>query len=136
MFIKRRFLLQKIINKNKAIFTKHLNKGDITITENTLNYTRITDAGNESFIAVVNDNISIVIKALQNINKDDSADSLLYILNSADIELNDKKKYLLGSLNHIDNFSGITDVELYDVAVETKVISPTWQNILFYYKNI
>ena len=121
--------------RNLTIITKHLNKGDITITENTLNYTRITDAGNESFIAVVNDNISIVIKALQNINKDDSADSLLYILNSADIELNDKKKYLLGSLNHIDNFSGITDVELYDVAVETKVISPTWQNILFYYKN-
>lgn len=125
-----------VINlRNLTIITKHLNKGDITITENTLNYTRITDAGNESFIAVVNDNISIVIKALQNINKDDSADSLLYILNSADIELNDKKKYLLGSLNHIDNFSGITDVELYDVAVETKVISPTWQNILFYYKN-
>lgn len=125
-----------VINlRNLTIITKHLNKGDITITENTLNYTRITDAGNESFIAVVNDNISIVIKALQNINKDDSADSLLYILNSSDIELNDKKKYLLGSLNHIDNFSGITDVELYDVAVETKVISPTWQNILFYYKN-
>ena len=125
-----------VINlRNLTIITKHLNKGDITITENTLNYTRITDAGNESFIAVVNDNISIVIKALQNINKDDSADSLLYILNSVNIDLTDKKKYLLGSLNHIDNFSGITDVELYDVAVETKVISPTWQNILFYYKN-
>ena len=125
-----------VINlRNLTIITKHLNKGDITITENTLNYTRITDAGNESFIAVVNDNISIVIKALQNINKDDSADSLLYILNSADIELNDKKQYLSGAINHIDDFSGITDVELYDVAVETKVISPTWQNILFYYKN-
>ena len=125
-----------VINlRNLTIITNHLNKGDITITENTLNYTRITDAGNESFIAVVNDNISIVIKALQNINKDDSADSLLYILNSANIDLADKKKYLLGSLNHIDNFSGITNVELYDVAVETKVISPTWQNILFYYKN-
>ena len=125
-----------VINlRNLTIITKHLNKGDITITENTLNYTRITDAGNESFIAVVNDNISIVIKALQNINKDDSADSLLYILNSADIELNDKKQYLSGAINHIDDFSGITNVELYDVAVETKVISPTWQNILFYYKN-
>ena len=125
-----------VINlRNLTIITKHLNKGDITITENTLNYTRITDAGNERFIAVVNDNISIVIKALQNINKDDSADSLLYIINSADIESNDKKQYLSGAINHIDDFSGITDVELYDVAVETKVISPTWQNILFYYKN-
>ena len=125
-----------VINlRNLTVITKHLNKGDIALTENTLNYTRITDAGNESFIAVVNDNISIVIKALQNINKDDSADSLLYILNSADIESNDKKQYLSGAINHIDDFSGITNVELYDVAVETKVISPTWQNILFYYKN-
>lgn len=125
-----------VINlRNLTIITKHLNKGDITITENTLNYTRITDAGNERFIAVVNDNISIVIKALQNINKDDSADSLLYIINSADIESNDKKQYLSGAINHIDDFSGITDVELYDVAVETKVVSPTWQNISFYYNN-
>lgn len=124
-----------VINlRNLTVITKHLNKGDIALTENTLNYTSIKNTGNEGFIAVVNDNISIVIKALQNINKDDSADSLLYILNSANIDLTDKKKYLLGSLNHIDDFNGITDVELYDVAVETKVISPTWQNILFYYK--
>lgn len=125
-----------VINlRNLTIITKHLNKGDITITENTLNYTRITDAGNESFIAVVNDNISIVIKALQNINKDDSADSLLYILNSADIELNDKKHYLSGAINHIDDFRGITDPTLYDIAIATKIILPTWQNVLFYYDN-
>ena len=125
-----------VINlRNLTIITKHLNKGDITITENTLNYTRITNAGNESFIAVVNDNISIVIKALQNINKDDSADSLLYILNSADIELNDKKQYLSGAINHIDNFSGLTDPTLYDIAIATKIILPTWQNVLFYYDN-
>ena len=125
-----------VINlRNLTVITKHLNKGDIALTENTLNYTSIKNTGNEGFIAVVNDNISIVIKALQNINKDDSADSLLYILNSADIESNDKKQYLSGAINHIDDFSGITDAELYDVAVETKVISPTWQNILFYYKN-
>ena len=125
-----------VINlRNLTIITKHLNKGDIALTENTLNYTSIKNTGNEGFIAVVNNNISTVIKALQNTNKNDSADSLLYILNSANIDLTDKKKYLLGSLNHIDNFSGITNVELYDVAVETKVISPTWQNILFYYKH-
>lgn len=125
-----------VINlRNLTIITKHLNKGDITITENTLNYTRITDAGNESFIAVVNDNISIVIKALQNINKDDSADSLLYVLNSADIELNDKKQYLSGAIKHIDDFSGITDPTLYDIAIATKIILPTWQNVLFYYDN-
>ncbi len=125
-----------VINlRNLTVITKHLNKGDIALTENTLNYTSIKNTGNEGFIAVVNDNISIVIKALQNINKDDSADSLLYILNSADIESNDKKQYLSGAINHIDDFSGITDVELYDVAVETKVVSPTWQNISFYYNN-
>lgn len=123
-----------VINlRNLTIITKHLNKGDIALTENTLNYTSIKNTGNEGFIAIVNNNISTVIKALQNTNKNDSADSLLYILNSADIESNDKKQYLSGAINHIDDFSGITDVELYDVAVETKVVSPTWQNISFYY---
>lgn len=125
-----------VINlRNLTIITKHLNKGDITITENTLNYTRIKDTGNEGFIAVVNDNISIVFKALQNTNKDDSADSLLYILNSADIELNDKKLYLSGAVNHIDDFSGITDSALYNIAIATKIVLPTWQNVLFYYDN-
>ncbi|MEE0235413.1 MAG: hypothetical protein UD961_04560 [Bacteroidales bacterium] len=125
-----------VINlRNLTIITKHLNKGDITITENTLNYTRIKDTGNEDFIAVVNDNISMVFKALQNTNKDDSADSLLYILNSADIELNDKKLYLSGAVNHIDDFSGITDSALYNIAIATKIVLPTWQNVLFYYDN-
>ena len=125
-----------VINlRNLTIITKHLNKGDITITENTLNYTRIKDTGNEGFIAVVNDNISMVFKALQNTNKDDSADSLLYILNSADIELNDKKLYLSGAVNHIDDFSGITDSALYNIAIATKIVLPTWQNVLFYYDN-
>lgn len=125
-----------VINlRNLTIITKHLNKCDITITEDILNYTRIKDTGNEGFIAVVNDNISMVFKALQNTNKDDSADSLLYILNSADIELNDKKLYLSGAVNHIDDFSGITDSALYNIAVATKIVLPTWQNVLFYYDN-
>lgn len=125
-----------VINlRNLTIITKHLNKCDITITEDILNYTRIKDTGNEGFIAVVNDNISMVFKALQNTNKDDSADSLLYILNSADIELNDKKLYLSGAVNHIDDFSGITDSALYNIAIATKIVLPTWQNVLFYYDN-
>ena len=121
--------------RNLTIITKHLNKGDITITESILNYTRIKNTGNEGFIAVVNNNIGEVIKVLQNTNKDDDANSLLYILNSADIELNDKKQYLSGAVNHIDDFSGITDPALYDIAIETKIVLPTWQNVLFYYDN-
>ena len=125
-----------VINlRNLTVITKHLNKGDIALTENTLNYTSIKNTGNEGFIAVVNSNISTVIKALQNTNKDDSADSLLYILNSADIELNDKKLYLSGAVNHIDDFSGITDSALYNIAIATKIVLPTWQNVLFYYDN-
>ena len=121
--------------RNLTIITKHLNKGNITITDSTLNYTRIKDTGNDGFIAVVNNNIGEVIKVLQNTNKDDDTNGLLYILNSADIELNDKKQYLSGAVNHIDDFSGIINPALYDIAIEVKIVLPTWQNVLFYYDN-
>lgn len=121
--------------RNLTIITKHLNKGNITITDSTLNYTRIKDTGNDGFIAVVNNNIGEVIKVLHNTNKDDDTNGLLYILNSADIELNDKKQYLSGAVNHIDDFSGIINPALYDIAIEVKIVLPTWQNVLFYYDN-
>lgn len=125
-----------VINlKNLTIITQHLCMGDITITEETLNYTRITQTNNKDFISVVNDNISMVIKQLKNINKDDSADCLLYILNSADVKFDDKKLYLSDSINHIKDFSGIIDVALYNIAIETQIILPTWENISVYYNN-
>ena len=120
---------------NLVIITKHLCAGDITITEESLNYSRIKQTNNENFIAYVNNNISAVIVVLKNTNKDDSVDNILYILNSNDIEANVKKQYLTGAINRIEVFSGIVSSALYDIAIETRIVLPTWDNTSFYFSS-
>lgn len=120
---------------NLVIITKHLYAGDITITEESLNYSRIKQTNNENFIAYVNNNISAVIVVLKNANKDDSVDNILYILNSNDIETNVKKQYLTGTINHVVDFSGIESSALYDIAIETRIVMPTWDNTSFYFSS-
>ena len=120
---------------NLVIITKHLCAGDITITEESLNYSRIKQTNNENFIAYVNNNISAVIVVLKNTNKDDSVDNILYILNSNDIEANVKKQYLTGAINRIEDFSGIVSSALYDIAIEARIVLPTWDNTSFYFSS-
>lgn len=120
---------------NLVIITKHFCAGDITITEENLNYSRIKQTNNENFIAHVNNNIAAVIVVLKNTNKDDSIENILYILNLEDIEIGIKKQYLLDSVNCISDFSEITEGKSYDIAIETRIVLPTWENISFYYNN-
>lgn len=120
---------------NLVIITKHLCAGDITITEESLNYSRIKQTNNENFIAYVNNNIAAIIVVLKNTNKDDSVDNILYILNSTDIEANVKKQYLTGTINHVVDFSGIVSSALYDIAIETRIVLPTWDNTSFYFNS-
>lgn len=120
---------------NLVIITKHLCAGDITITEESINYSRIKQTNNENFIAYVNNNIAAVIVVLKNTNKDDSVDNILYILNSTDIEANVKKQYLTGTINHVVDFSGIVSSALYDIAIETRIVLPTWDNTSFYFNS-
>ena len=120
---------------NLVIITKHLYAGDITITEESLNYSRIKQTNNENFIAYVNNNISEVIVLLKNTNKDDSVENILYILNSNDIEAIVKKQYLTGAINRVVDFSGIVSSALYDIAIETRIVLPTWDNSSFYFSS-
>lgn len=120
---------------NLVIIAKHLCVENMTITEENLNYSRIKQTNNENFIGYVNNNISAVIEILKNTNKDDSVDNILYILNSNVIEVNVKKQYLTGAINRIGDFNGIASSELYDIAIEARLVLPTWDNISFYFSN-
>ena len=120
---------------NLVIIAKHLCVENMTITEESLNYSRIKQTNNENFIGYVNNNISAVIEILKNTNKDDSVDNILYILNSNDIEVNVKKQYLTGAINRVGDFNGIASTVLYDIAIEARLVLPTWDNISFYFSN-
>ena len=118
---------------NLFVITNYLSKDIATLTEESLNYTRIIETNNKEFIDHVNDNISTVIQELKNINKDESSDSLLYILNSEHIDSSIKEQYLTNAINRIDNFNGIKNSEYFDIAIKTLIVLPTWNNISFYY---
>lgn len=122
-----------VINLNNiCVITQHLCKGDAGISSENLNYTRICETQNNDFIAYIQDNIALVLQEMHDCNKDESPESILYILNSTNIDNSIKKQYLTGQHNVID-LNDINETTTYEIAVETKVVRPTWKNISLYY---
>ena len=120
--------------KNLLLITMHLHTNDKTLSVNNLNYTRIKATNNETFINYVEKNIFVAIQSLKDENRDESSETIAFLLNNININNEMKIKYLTGQLNHIDGFSIIENTEMYDIAVETKIILPTWDNVSFYYE--
>ena len=119
--------------ENMLLITSYLHKNDKTISAENLNFTRIKATENESFIGYVRENISTAIQCLKDENKDESSETLMFLLTNEHIPSGVKVTYLTGQHNHIDSFEGIEDTEMYDIAVESKIISPTWENVSCYY---
>lgn len=121
--------------ENLCIITRRLHSEDKTLSAENLNYTRIKDTNNDSFIGYIEDNISSTIQCLKDEYQDESPESLMFILNNANIDAEVKTTYLTGQHNHIDDFAGIDNEEMYDIAVKSRVLSPTWKNVSFYYEH-
>ncbi|MCM1502542.1 MAG: hypothetical protein NC115_07755 [Bacteroidales bacterium] len=118
--------------ENLLLVAKQLHPEDKTLTAGNLNYTRIKATNNESLVSYVEENISTAIQCFKDENKDESPDALIYLLTNTNIDSDVKIAYLTGQHNHIDSFADIKKTE-YDMAVGTKVILPTWENVSFYY---
>ena len=119
--------------ENMLLITRHLHKDDKTISAGNLNFKRINATENESFVGYVRKNISTAIQCLKDENKDESSETLMFLLTNEHIPSDVKIAYLTGQHNHIDGFVGIEDEKMYDIAVESKIISPTWDNVSYYY---
>ena len=121
--------------ENLCIITRRLHSDGNTLSVENLNYTRIIETNNDSFIDYIDDNISSTIQCLKDKYQDESSESLIFLLNNADIEASVKTKYLTGQHNHIDDFAIIDNEEMYAVAVKTRILLPTWNNVSFYYEH-
>ena len=121
--------------ENLCIIARRLHSEGSALSAENLNYTRIRETNNDSFIDYIEDNISSTIQCLKDKYQDESSESLLFLLNNADIDAEVKTKYLTGQHNHIDDFARIDNEEMYDIAVKSRVLSPTWKNVSFYYKH-
>lgn len=120
---------------NLVVIVHRLLPSDSTLNTDTLNYTRIIATQNNRVINNVNSNIGEVIKLLHNKEKDESTESILYILNNVNIETLTKELYLKGQHNQIANFDGIIDSSLYTLAIKDYLVAPTWDNVMTYYNH-
>lgn len=127
----------KINLENMFLIARHLHKNNKTLSVENLNYTRIKSTNNATYIGYIEDNISLAIQCLKDENKDEASESLISILAFTDIPPEIKIAYLTGQENHIKNFTEIDNPTMYDIAIKSKVILPTWENVSFYfnYKN-
>ena len=119
--------------ENLCIITRRLHSDGNTLSVENLNYTRIIETNNDFFIDYIDDNISSTIQCLKDKYQDESSESLIFLLNNTDIEASVKTKYLTGQHNHIDDFAIIDNEEMYAVAVKSRILLPTWNNVSFYY---
>lgn len=120
--------------ENISIITRRLHSEGNALSAENLNYTRIRETNNDSLIDYIEDNISSTIQCLKDNYQDESSESLLFLLNNADIDAEAKTKYFTGQHNHIDDFAKIDNEEMYAVAVKSRILLPTWNNVSFYYE--
>ena len=120
--------------ENLCSIARRLHSEGNTLSAESLNYTRIKETNNDSFIDYIDDNISSTIQCLNDKYQDESAESLIFLFNNADIDASVKTKYLTGQHNHIDDYAIINNEEMYAVAVKSRILLPTWNNVSFYYE--
>ena len=121
----------EINTENLCLISNYLNKRSDINPEN-LNLTRISDTNNSTFEEYVKNSFAIAFSCFSNSCKDESVGNIIYILNSTDIDSEQKIAYLKGQQNTLSDFSGI-DEECWEIAIKVKIITPLWKNIDTYF---
>lgn len=119
---------------NLCLITSFL-QADSAISEDNLNLSRISNAGNTTFIDYVKDNILIALPCFSINCKDENSEAILYLLNSSELSSKEKTAYLKGQQNLLKNCDGISSDELITLAYQLYLIQPTWANVISYYRN-
>lgn len=118
---------------NLTLIVNYLCSNGLTISEDTLNYTRATSTGNNNVIEHINENIKASLLCFTDAKKDESIDSILYILNCPDLDAERKEEYLTRQQNFLPNFDSITTPDMHKIAISTYLIDPKWENIMTYF---
>ena len=117
----------KINKENLCVIANYLNKNSV-VDPNNLNLTRVTDTHHSGFEKYVKNAFAASFACFSPSCKDESSENLLYELNSKDISSKQKVTYLNGQHNTIADFTGV-DEEYWMIAIQSKIVAPTWKNI-------
>ena len=120
----------EINSENLCVILNHILKVD-NITPDSISLTKITSTNNTEFINYVKKHFAETFKCLSGKSKDESKDNIAYILNSEGIIAEQKVEYLTGQQQLIENFDNIKE-EHWAIAIQAKVVVPTWLNISTY----
>lgn len=124
-----------VINTHNLCLIANFLQADSVINEDNLNLSRITNAGNTTFIDYVKSNISIAFSYFSANCKDENSEAILYFLNSSELSSEEKTEYLKGQQNLLKNCDNISSDELITLAYQLYLIRPTWVNVILYYRN-
>lgn len=127
-------LAYEINSYNLCLMANYL-CNDLQVKEGNLNLSRIRDTKYSIFIEHIENNIDKAIMHFSKDCKDETKDSLLFILNSEKIKTDDKENYLIGQKELLDDDSNIDTDELKTLAYNLFLINPTWRNVVAYYNN-
>lgn len=118
---------------NLTLIVNYLCSNALSISEDALNYTRATSTGNKNVTEHINKNIKASLLCFKDASKDESIDSILYILNCQDLDAERKEEYLTGEQNLLPNFDNITSPDMQKIAIRTYLIDPKWDNVIIYF---
>ena len=127
-------LAYEINSYNLCLIANYL-YNDSQVKEGNLNLSRIRDTKYSIFIEDIENNIDKAVMHFSKDCKDETKDSLLFILNSEKIKTDDKENYLIGQKELLDDDSNINTDELKTLAYNLFLINPTWKNVISYYNN-
>ena len=117
---------------NLCLIINHLRSESIASSEN-LNLTRITETNNEEFKNCIKDDFKETFECFSSTSKDESVESIIYILNSEDVVADKKTTYLSGQNELLSSFDGINETS-WEIAIKSFVIQPTWDNVDAFYR--
>jgi hypothetical protein len=103
------------------------------------NLTIIRKSEAKELIEYIDKNINLYFEnafnELEN-NNQESEETLLYILNHEDLDLEYKKDIIIKVKTKIDDIKTVSDEELWKVLLENYKIIAKWDNLLFYYQSL
>lgn len=119
---------------NLCVITNVLQRKNVT-AEN-LNLSKIVATEYPCFVDFVRNNITKALPCFSVQYKDETLDSILFLLNNDLLSLEEKKNYLCGQKNLLVSSEGIKTDELITLAYKLFLIAPTWGNVIAYYHNM
>ena len=123
------------INSHNLCLITNFICNDLHVKEGNINLSRIRNTKDTMFIKHIESNIDKAILHFSMDCKDETKESILFILNNEIISSNVKVDYLTGQKNLLDNDNTIEAEEMKELAYSLFLINPTWKNVLSYYSN-